>query len=396
MARRNRKKLFEELGLLNDKPQENPFEVLGLDLKFASELLKDDPDGVALRVATSGLHRALAKIRHPDAGGDTGEYQKVKDAYDKIEAASPSLLRQWTRQERSQSSEQLRKKLQVERELFIDQTTDLIQRNLELGGHPKHFSRLEWSQGVLLQRASTSLLMQQVEGGLRVLRGRAATQSGGEAADFESQVFDFQSFLRQHESFGIEPGTRIVTFIDENGRASILHPDLTFMMDITDPVEERRKKRNNLPHHERVRIWGSDAWSRWADPLIFITDTPTNDTPPSVNQIVTFPKKAGGRNVAWEISMEVAGTVEDAGFFNRMKHTRTIGAAAITGSSTRRTSNYFNLAAAKTRALIEEDTGYSPLLKEGGSLLLFDTTTGVPVATDTKVIGMIGSDAKAA
>jgi hypothetical protein len=57
--------------------------------------------------------------------------------------------------------------------------------------------------------------------------------------------------------------------------------------------------------------------------------------------------------------------------------------------------SHFNLLATQSQQLLEQDPGYSPLLKPDTSLLMFDPINRLPVITDVKVMGMIGNNSKA-
>jgi hypothetical protein len=91
--------------------------------------------------------------------------------------------------------------------------------------------------------------------------------------------------------------------------------------------------------------------------------------------------------------MEVAGSA-DAELFRKVRHNRLLGAAAIaSGTSRQGNANYFGLAALPIRQLIEPSVGYTPLIASGNSLVLYDQSAGMPVAPDTRIVGVIGNGA---
>jgi hypothetical protein len=403
MAASKQRRLFEDLGLIDQPTEANPYETLGLDQTFANNLLKEDPSGAALQFIAGALHKALSRRYHPDIPdtGDEDRFRAINEADTRITEASSAALVRWSKTERlnSASTSQV-KGLQAERAAILGRAAELLQADLELGNHPQHFSQLSSAQGILLQRANTPLLMrQQPEGGMQVLMGRVSDLSKARATG-NAQVFDFRAFLKQNDSFGLEPGTKIVTYIDDEGRASILKPDLTFIMDITDPVAKKRQKREKLSHAQRGEVSNKDFWSRSDDPLLFITSVPeAQNAQKPETQLVLFPSWAGppggGASLAWNIPMDTVGSVADQDFFGRMKHNKATENIALSGGATKRTMSHFNLLAAQTRQLLEHDPGYSPLLRAGNSLLLYDAANRVPVITDAKVMGMIGNNSKA-
>jgi len=293
----------------------------------------------------------------------------------------------------TQSSPQI-EKLRTQRESLVGHATELFRTNLELGHHPEHFSQLQWAQGVLLQRGNTPLLLQQLpEGGVQIASGRRLN-IGEKYAMGDTQAFDFPVFLRQYELFGLEPGSKIAAYIDQDRRASILAPDLTFLMDITTPVTEYLKQRKTtqkgLPNDPKF-------WARSRSPILFTTSVPTStqrNIPPT--HIISFYDIGNSvRNATWELPLEVAGTISDQTFFNRIRHTKASGATAITGSTPSGWQR-FNLISTPASKFIEDNPGYSPLITNGNSLIFYDKSNSMPVITDTKVIGMIGRESQAA
>lgn len=401
MARQDRRRIFEELGLLNEPEPTNPYKTLGLDPAFAGELLREDPSGEMIRLAAGALRQALAKRYHPDVPktGNADRFREIDEANSRIQEAQEQqgqkiTLARWSRVEQSGVPSSQLEKARTERESLVTHAAELFQTNLELGNHPQHFSQLQWTQGALLQRGSSALLLQQLpEGGVQIARGDSLKIGEVKQSLEESQAFDFPAFLRQHELFGLEPGSKIVAYVDQEHRASILAPDLSFIMDITVPVTEHREKRKRIPQGQN----DPSFWARARSPVLFITSVPVASqvTTPKT-QIITFSDiKDSARSAAWELPLEVAGTVSDQDFFNRMRYTKNVGATAIVGNA-QYTMQHFNLIATPARKFIENDPKYSPVLLNGSSLVLYDPTNDTPVVTDAKVIGMIGSNSRAA
>lgn len=404
MATNKQRRLFEEIGLLNEEVQANPYQTLGLSQDFASEILTEDPSGDTLRGLAGALHKSLSRRYHPDVKptGDSERFRAITDADKRIADASISSLVRWAKENRTStsSSSQLRK-LQNDNEIFVEKATDVLQATFEASNNPLHFSRLEDAQGVLLTREKSTMLMRQDEtGGVQVRNGVVADLGSLKAATHETQAFDFRRFLSHNQSFGIEPNTDIVGYLDDNGRASILSNELKFIMDITDPVEARRRQRQRTSSAQNTLNDGTDQWLRRNDPVLIMTKTPdpASSKRPAA-RIVSFPDTLRGynssRKLTWELPMEVVGSVADKKFFSQMRSNKNLGAVAISGSDNQRSLNYFNMISAQARHIIDQAPGYTPLLQKGNSLMMYDEVSRSPIVTDAMIIGMIGSDSRA-
>lgn len=404
MASGRKNRIFEELNLLDQEEDANPYVVLGLSQEFASELLEEDPSGEALQFAVNGLYRTLSKRYHPDnpTSGNADRFKEMDAANLRVSEASVSSLRRWLSSGRPiVRSSEIAKKMQAEKNRMVDYATELLNSELELGNHPKHFSKLEDAQGILLQRARTTLLLRPSPSGTYISKGTVTDLTNVRRSLEETQAFDFQGFLSRNESFGLAPNTDIVTYIDERGRASILTPDLEFIMDVTDPVEERRRQRANTTNGQRPKEVNRDisAWSDTHNPILFITKTPSIQGAVPPTQLVTFSTaydgQSGTQEQPWNIPLNVVGSISDKTFFNKTRKSADTASAALSGSSQQRAKNHFNLLATQTRQLVEDNPGYTPLIQGGNSLLLYDAKNKMPVVTDAKVVGMIGSNSRA-
>lgn len=396
-----RKKLFEELGLLNEEQEANPYETLGIRPAFARELLQNDPAGATVQIAVAGMYRALSRIYHPDIpkSGDDARFQGIVGANKKIEKASPAALLRWAKADSTPASP-ASSRLVEQREAVAQRATELVQTNMELGHDPTHFSQLRWSQGVLLHNRDTTILLREHEtDGITAARGQLSILDEHQNPyDTSTQAFDFQEFLRRHQLFGLEPGMRIGAYLDEKGRASILGADLSFIMDVTGPVASYRQQRakQDQSANPKDATDSAAAWARVAEPVLLTTEVPL---PRGIRapqaQIVTFPEQlqTSGKKTAnaMQLPLTVAGSLTDAEFFRKVRHSRHLGAAALTGAATSRAVNHFGVVALPARQLIEQDAGYSPLITPGNALLLFDPANRQPVVTDAQVVGMIGN-----
>lgn len=408
MTTRRQKQLFEELGLHNEQELVNPYQTLGLSPEFARTLLDEDRSGEALRTIAGGLHRLLSKRYHPDVKntGNRARFEAIKEANQRIETAPSATLSRWARVDRASQSIKL-DHLVGKHETFLEQAADIVQSTMELGNHPQHFSQLSRTQGILVERNRATFLMRQLpEGVLRVTRGvntdikpDLSPPSYGEVGP---QAFSFQTFLKRHESFGLEPDSKIAAYVNDQGRSTILSPDLTFQMDITEPVMAYRGRRErNLSKWALNNMSSTDFWLRSEAPILFISSIPgpKNGEKPDT-KMITFPDQSQNpenpRNMIWDLSMEVVGSLTDPNYFKRMRHNAQVGALAIGASQASQNRSYFNLMAIPTRKLVEDAAGYSPLIAAGNGLLLYDETVMMPVVTDATVIGLIGSNPEAA
>lgn len=400
MATRNQRKLFEDLGLLNQAEPINPFEILGLDPEFAKNLLKEDKNGGAVRLVADGLYRVLSKRYYPDVQktGDAERFRAINEASLRIKDATPAALTRWSKTERTPSSTTA-DKYKAERQIMAERAAVLLRQNIELAHHPLHFSQLDSAQGLLLHRSgSTLLLRQRPDEGVQINPGRISVLNETQRmAHLKTLANDFQEFMKRHESFGLEPGSKIATYIDQRGRASILNPDLEFIMDISGPVQEHRERHETL--NDRAR--SADYWSRAEDPILYLTTLPEAGSKEEItSQFIEFPSRVVGRyqevDLTWDISMEVAGSISEQNFFNRMKHGKSVGAAALRGSGMGEEMSRFSMIGTPEQRLIEGDAGYSPLLAPGKSLLLFDPYNNVPVITDAQIVGLVGNNSSAA
>lgn len=398
-----RDRLFEELGLLEEEEQVNPFEALGLNPDFARELLSEDRSGEAVRIAANGMYRSLSRLYHPDNGSlaDDGRFQQIAQAKDRVLEASPAALSRWSKTERTASSAQT-ERLKAEQRDLLRQAGRQMEIGMGLGRHALHFSRLSLAQGVLLQRGPGLLLMRQKpDEGITVQSGYSPSRSKEDLSlDISSEAIDFRRFLQRHNSFGMEPGSRVAAYIDENGRASLLGSDLTFKMDITGPVSDVREGYETLGRSKREAAASATVWSRLSHPLLFITNVPSEHMEIAHNaQSVVFPGDVRGpgisQNLTSELPFEVAGSLADVDFYKRIRNTRAAGALALEGAGAD-IATYFNMLPTHGSQLIKLEAGYSPLLNAEAGLLLYDTVQHTPIVTDARIVGVIGNHSDAA
>lgn len=383
MARRRDRELFEELGLLDTSTPDNPYDVLGLSRGFAAETLKELGGEETLRLAATALYRVLAKRLHPDTGATNEErFRHVSEAANRIDQADKATLVKWSTQERTATQAAVKHAQEKHIEL-VRHFSEFFQETLELGNHPHHFSQLPWSQGLLLQRANgPHLLRQSAEGGVEIIRGT-------QGSIVKSAAFSISSFLSQHESFGIEPDTDIVAYVTSE-RATLLDTELRFLMDITGPVADYRRRRAAKSEHP----FANDFWARAEDPVLVTTTTPTPGEKRPPSRMIIFPEQdKRSDSSAWHLPMEVVGTLQDPGLFTKIRHRGSPQAGALTSSKQQR-ANYFNMAAIPTRALSDIQPSYSPLLGGKGLLILYDPIDQIPIVTDVQVAGMIGHDSR--
>lgn len=374
-----KRQLFEDLGLMEETPETNPYESLGLDASFVDELLKEDAEGDAVRIVASGLFRVLSRRYHSDVPetGDPERFQELKSANSRIDAATPAQLKRWTKVERVASGIQLNR-VREEADKRMGKVSEMVQLTMELGGSPRHFSQLRWAQGVLLHQNRSTLLARADDQGLEVTRG-----------DRESAhtTASFQGFMQSHKFFGLEPGKRYAAFRDETGRTTLLESDLRYIMDISDPVDAFSKRKRKANEREADELWAQST-----EPLLITSQVPdhTKEAEQTADQLVIFRDAMHNIPTKWRIDMQVGGSIANPNFFRRMRHRNSVGAVALS-SSTSVQAGHFNVIPTSVTEMAEQDAGYSPLIDPGTSLVLFDPTNRTPVATDTRILGMIGN-----
>lgn len=386
MASKHHRKLFEELGLLDQAPAPNPYETLGLDPGFANEILKEKDGIETLRAAATALHRMLAKRYHPDMidTGNEQRFRNISQANESIKGADKETLVRWSKKEQRVDQAAI-KRAKSERQELVQDFTELFQDNIELGNHPDHFSQLAWSQGLLLQRANIPYLLHpSASGGVEITRGHREQELG-----MNPDAISAPRFLLQYGSFGLEPGEAVGVYLTPE-RASLVDEELRFIMDVTDPISKYRKKRT----FKGRPADSSDFWARAEAPLLIRTTVP--DKNPTLkypaSQMIVFSDNT--KSPSWNLPLEVVGTLHNPKIFNRVKHRANQETEALTSRHKQR-SAYFSMTVAPTELLIEGDSQYSPLLGKRGSLVLYDTENRMPVITDASVLGMIGSNSRA-
>lgn len=376
----SRQRLFTELGLLDETEEVNPYETLGIDAGFAQELLKEDPSGSTLRSVTGAISRVLSRQYHPDVGetADVERFRLVQAAHESVTNATPTELRRWSKVERVASSIRL-EKMREASNARVEGTSELVRLNMELGHDPRHFSQLRWTQGVLARHNKATLLLRTQQQGLDIVRGQHVTDglSG-------QPLGSFHGFMHQQSYFGVEPGTRTATYIDGKGRATLLRSDLGFIMDITAPVQSFAKRRARSKTPEEA------SWARSEDPLLITTTFPEADfATPAETQLVVFSGKNRRLATKWELPLDISGSVADPSFYKRIRHRSVVGAFALTGPGAQQ--SHFNVIPTSTQEMVDQDAGYSPLVTPGNSLVLYDQHNRVPVATDVRILGMLGN-----
>lgn len=364
---------------MEETPETNPYESLGLDTSFVDELLKEDVEGDAVRIVAGGMFRILSRRYHSDVPetGDAERFRELKGASERIDAATPGQLRRWTKVERVASAIQIGK-MREEASKRVGKVSELVQLNMELGANPRHFSQLRWAQGVLLHQNRSTLLARADNRGLEVTRGdRLSAHS----------TASFQGFMAKNKFFGLEPGKRYAAFIDETGRTSLLESDLAYIMDVSDPVDRFRNRKKKESEREL-----DELWARSDEPLLLTSQVPTaeKEGEQTSDQIVIFRDTIRNVPTKWRIDMSVSGSTSNPNFFRRIRHRNTTGAVALGGSTSSQTS-HFNVIPTSVEEMAEQGAGYSPLIDPGTSLVLFDPINRTPVATDTRILGMIGN-----
>lgn len=391
--RRRGRDLFEELGLLAQEQETNPFTDLGISVELARQLLDENSKGDTLRFVATGMYRTLSRVYHPDIDPSKTEYfKKISGANTRVEKAKKDELMRWTRREQTIGTAKVSQE-QSRREVIASRAAQLLSVNMELGSHPQHFSQLRWAQGVLLRHKEATLLARPAKEGLQVIKGEEfALDRARLPVSRQTQAFDFQRFLLQHHSFGLEPETNIAAYIDDTGRATLLNTDLSFMMDITDPVSAYRRRRVKSTRAEREAADGADGWTRSTDPGLLFTQVPgPTSLTETQSKFISFPlskKLTFNRSVP----LDVAGSIEDTEFFRTVRFNRSAGAAALGGRKSM--PAHFGMTSVPALQLIEQDPQYTPLIAPGNSLLLFDPRSRLPVVTDAEIIGMIGNGAQ--
>jgi hypothetical protein len=391
--------IFAELGVLDEPEPVNPYVALGIDANFADQLLKEDRSGAALKSYSNGVYRLLTRRYHADIQ-DTANperFREITDAIEKIESANRSALSRWSRLGRPAVSLQF-DKVRKENEEVINRTTELIQTDLENGHDPNHYSQIAWAQGLLVGSRNLTFLMRRVgHGGMSIIFGQKQPLTSGGRAKGENQSIDIQTFLRTNKNFGLPADTQLSVYIDENGRSTILDPSLRFLMDITDPIARYRSRRERYTNAKLNEIGSSDLWSRAKDPIIFITTTSSveNQKKAVETSIISFPRQIQEATTIWHIPYEVAGSFADDSFFRRMRATSRSGQLALNGGTAAAETRGFTFVSAKTRSLVDQDVGYTPVMQPGNSLMMYDSTLRIPIATDAKVIGILGSNSYA-
>jgi hypothetical protein len=375
--------VFEELGLLEEAAPVNPYDILGLNPGSARELIGLDNTGDSLRIVVSGLHRAMSRLYHPDTGktANVDRFGEITRAKEQIDTASAATLLRWSKQESSPGNSAV-KRLQESHAAQLGQIGEMLLRGFDSSLDPKHFAKLEWAQGLLIRRdTNTALVRQKEDGGLQMQLAKSSWVAG------RPQVEDFHNFLENHQNFGIEPGTDIAVFIDENKRSSILSSDLTFMMDVTGPIRELQRVMSRKQEIKEKDL----GWSHMTAPTLTTTTIRrSRNNLPRLQQTI-FSNGREGTESIWDIPFEVAGSFENNKLFNQVKHSKAAGAAALMGSSSYATGSFCNFSALPITRLSEPSVGYTPLLQSGNSLMLYDTEHSFPVVTDALVVGVIGS-----
>jgi len=385
MVSARQRRLFEELGLLAERPPKlNPYAEIGLDSAFARRLLEEDSTGSAIQFVSKALARALEQRYHTDASNNTetrGRFEAVHEAAERIKAASADALRGWLD---PLTRPTVDPKVQERQTILMERAAELVRQNVELGAHPLHFSQAQWSQGVLLRRQAGALLLRQrLDDTIQVQPARQPEFDKG----FASR--DLQHFLAQHGSFGLEQGTRIAAYLDEDGRASVMTPGLSYLMDITTAVSDHRERSGH----------NTDDFATWDNspqPLLITTQVPGFDPDASYDtRMNSFPRTRRGQAAAWDMPLQVAGSLRDTDYFARSRTRRPAGAVALEGAGATPSAKYFGIAPAPTIGLIMDDAGYTPLVDSGNALMLYNPTDGLPMATDAIIMGMLGNGPQA-
>lgn len=364
---------------MEETPEVNPYESLGLDATFIDGLLKEDAEGDAVRIVAGGMFRILSRRYHSDVSetGDAERFKELKGASERIDAATPGQLKRWTKVERVASGIQLGK-MREEANERVGRVSELVQINMELGSNPRHFSQLRWAQGVLLHQNRSTLLARADGQGLEVTRGdRQSAHS----------TVSFQNFMQKNKFFGLEPGKRYATFIDEVGRTSLLESDLAYIMDISDPVDTFRHRKKKEGERELDELWAQSE-----EPILLTSQVPvtTKEGEQTPDQMVIFRNTMHNIPTKWRVDMDVSGSTSNPNFFRRIRHRNSVGAVAL-GSTSSASASHFNVISTSVEEMAEQKAGYSPLIDPGTSLMLFDPTNRTPVATDTRILGMIGN-----
>lgn len=405
-----RRRMFEELGLLSEELPTNPLHDLGIEPGFARTLLGESAaEKRDLELVAKSTYRALSRLYHPDTGDqpNSDKFHGISSALKQIEDASPSQLLRWCKVERGSASSQAVSSLKEQNQQLLEQASEVIGRTLRLGNHALHYSQLSLSQGLLAQRKGMPLLIRNdtetgtinVQRGVVLNREEAFMDDADDAYDaeedevlIETRAMNFHRFLSNHDSFGIPNGSRIALYMDEAGRASILEPDLSFVMDVSGPIAKHRQENANKKKRTKERIVDElgKKWSKAGIATLQTAIVGLDNIRDAEMQTTIFPRDKRGYET-WSIPMEVVGHVSNAEHLKR-KSVQKTGARAIASSVyTPSSAAYFDLTAIPVEQLIVGDADYSPLLVSAQDLLLYNPEIQMPVLTDAKILGIIGS-----
>ncbi len=390
------RRLFEGLGLDQPQPQEiNPLQTLGVDRGFAQELLGEDRTGATVKLVVHGLYRALARVYHTDVVDSNTQnaerFNGIVRAHDRVAEASPQELARWAKPDRTTGARPASSSQTQKSNARAEIATDMVRSTMELGNNPLHFSQFQWSQGALLVRDKRPLLLQNDPGNgdKRLLPGEAVHWGSRQySALHEAAVGTLRHFMEQYTWFGLPPDSRIVLYVDERARASILNPDMSFLMDVSQPLRA----------FDEAQIAAGDKsesfWAHGVNPALITTRiSGAAHADDSDTRVTTFPVMNGGRDMSQDMRMNVAGSTSDAAFFKVVRH-QGAGATALRGASAK--GSYFSAAPASVTEMIDRSAGYSPLVLPGNSLVFYDASLQKPLATDLRILGMLGNGAQKA
>ncbi|HWB39209.1 MAG TPA: hypothetical protein VG604_03105 [Candidatus Saccharimonadales bacterium] len=402
MVTKKQQNLFEELGVLTEAEPVNPYHTLGIDPNFVRDLLQEDPSGKAVRTFASAAYRGLSQLYHPDNSPDNADkFRTITGARDQITEATTDGLSRWSRVQRASRAVSL-DSLSARVELVLNQSAETIQSTMRFGRDPLHFTQERWAQGILLEHGSGLLLARRSidDAGLRVTKAVDLSTDRIQripAGDNKEVLFDFRNFLDNHDSFGIEPGAPVRAFVDGD-RATILNDDLSFMMDVSEPVADFRRIREMTRGRDDQRVGGEDAWLRRSSPSMYRTSSGGTKASQRPLKIWVFQEhiradEQTSHDLGWNIPFFSAGSVAP-NYYQKMKHSKESGRLALRSAQLARHEHaYFNWLPVTVRSLIDENASYSPVIATGNSLLLYDAASDAPIATDTKIIGLLGNNA---
>lgn len=399
------KEVFEELGILDAPMPVNPLETIGISKELAAELLTEDPTGQSLRLASSGLHRALVQLYHPDKPNhNVDRFQAVTDANQQIQEAAVSSIMRWSRKVESAGQKEVNA-TREEQVKVVTRGSKLLREIFSGVDTSESYIHFPKSHGLVVQNDSGNHLIKHESD----INSSSITNCNSIVGLGEDPYMRYDDIARQDviEDFIIEDAQHKgytpsdVSHIFVNGRGNILmySRDSEVISDAGDTQASRQaehERTKGTKDEDKNYMSYSNYDFRSSEPRLLNLTFNKRHGLAGVRVLDFAAKRGYGNETVRKVfkkpfGYEVIGSLEGEVFMNKLRGM--IGQSLYRPIDTSEKAKEFPLVLRSftEKELFTIDSSYTPKLDHGNYLVLRDPKSNLLIATEARIASFLRS-----